>query len=476
MSFVRSRSFARLNLGRRASGSVSRRSVVAIILVVVIVAGGVTAWLLTRSGGTQYRTVAAQLGTVRQTIGATGTIEPTNTANLDFATSGRVATVTVQPGQQVAAGVTIATLDTTTIGAQVAAAQSSLNSANSAVNSAEAKLAAEPITATAQTIASDNASIASAQAQQASAQSSLTQAQSSMNDASIVAPFAGTVGAVNITPGQSVSGGGSSGGSSSSSSSGGSSGGSGGSSTGGGGSGSSSSGSTGSSSSTGSSGSSGGSSSSSSAIVLISPGSFNVSASVTDAQIGKIKMGDQAVITPNGSTTPVYGTVSQITPLATQSSGVATFPVTIAITGTPPGLFAGASAQVSMVVQQTSNVLTVPTSAVHNVGSRSFVNVLQGGKEVSRTVTTGAADAARTQISSGLSAGDQVILANLNASVPSGNTTRLGGTGGFGGGGFGGGGFGGGGFGGGGRGGGGGGGGFGGGGAGGGAGGAAGGR
>jgi multidrug efflux pump subunit AcrA (membrane-fusion protein) len=447
VSLVRSRSLGRLNLGRRGSLRLSRRTVIAIILVVVIVAGGVTAWLLTRSGSTKYRTVAAQLGTVRQTIGATGTIQPTNTANLDFATSGRVATVTVQPGQQVAAGVTIATLDTTTLGAQVAAAQSSVTSANSAVNSAEAKLAAEPITATSQTIASDNASIASAQAQQASAQSQLTQAQSSMNDANIVAPFAGTVGAVNVTPGQSVSGGGSSGTSGGSSSSGGSSGGSGGSSSGG--SGSSSAGSTGSSSSTGStgsSGSSGASSSSSPAIVLISPGSFNVQASVTDAQIGKIKMGDQAVITPNGSTTPVYGTVSQITPLATQSSGVASFPVTVAITGTPPGLFAGASAQVSIVVQQTSNVLTVPTSAVHNVGSRSFVNVLQGGKEVTRTVTTGATDAARTEIRSGLSSGDQVVLANLNASVPSGSSTRPGGAGGFGGGGFGGGGFGGGGF------------------------------
>jgi multidrug efflux pump subunit AcrA (membrane-fusion protein) len=446
VSLVRSRSLARLNLGRRGSPRLSRRGVIAIIVVVLIVAGGVTAWLLTSSGGTQYRTVAAQLGTVRQTIGATGTIQPTNTANLDFATSGRVATVTVQPGQQVAAGVTIATLDTTTLGAQVAAGQSSLNSANAAVNSAEAKLAAEPITATSQTIASDNASIASAQAQQASAQAQLTQSQSSMNDATIVAPFAGTVGAVNVTPGQSVAGGGSSGTSSGSSSSGGSSGGSGGSSSGGGASGSSASGSTGSSSSTGSSGSSGGSSSSSPAIVLISPGSFNVQASVTDAQIGKIKMGDQAVITPNGSTTPVYGTVSQITPLATQSSGVASFPVTVAITGTPPGLFAGASAQVSMVVQQTSNVLTVPTSAVHNVGSRSFVNVLQGGKQVTRTVTTGATDAARTQITSGLSSGDQVVLANLNASVPSGSSTRPGGAGGFGGGGFGGGGFGGGGF------------------------------
>jgi hypothetical protein len=179
--------------------------------------------------------------------------------------------------------------------------------------------------------------------------------------------------------------------------------------------------------------------------VLISPGNFNVQASVTDAQVGKIKVGDQAVITPNGATQPVFGTVSQITPLATTSSGVATFPVTIAVTGTPPGLFAGASAQVSIVVLQRTDVLTVPTSAVHTVGSRSVVNVLAGGKEVSRAVTVGATDAARTEITSGLSSGDQVILANLNAAVPGNNTTRAGGGGfgGLGGGGFGGGGFGG---------------------------------
>src|SRR5205807_104167 len=93
-----------------------------------------------------------------------------------------------------------------------------------------------------------------------------------------------------------------------------------------------------------------------------------------------------------------------------------------------------------------SNVLTVPTSAVHTLGSRSVVNVLQGGKSIPHTVTTGATDAARTQITSGLTAGDQVVLANLSASLPSSNSTRPGGAGGFGGGGFGGGGFGGGGF------------------------------
>jgi multidrug efflux pump subunit AcrA (membrane-fusion protein) len=448
VSFVRSKSLARLrspDLRRRVRVRASRGQVIAIVVVLLLVAGGITAWLVTSSGGTQYRTVAAQLGTVRQTIGSTGTIQPTTTANLDFATAGQVASVTVQPGQQVAAGVTVATLNTTNLSAQQSSAQAAVNSAQAALNSAYAKVSAEPANVSSETVASDQASVALAQSQLAQTQAQLTQANSSAGAASIVTPFAGTIGAVNITAGQTVSGGGSSGSSSSSGSSttsGSSSGSGGGSSSGAG----SSSGSTGTAGSTGSTGSTGGGGSSSPAIVLISQGTFNVQASVTDAQIGKIKVGDQAVITPNGATQPVFGTVSQITPLATTSSGVASFPVTIAITGTPPGLFAGASAQVSIVVLQRTDVLTVPTSAVHNVGSRSVVDVLQGGKSVARPVTTGATDAARTEITSGVNPGDQVILANLNASVPSNNTTRPGGAGGFGGGGFGGGGFGGGGF------------------------------
>ena len=49
--------------------------------------------------------------------------------------------------------------------------------------------------------------------------------------------------------------------------------------------------------------------------------------------MGEVKQGDQVVITPSGSTTNVYGTVSSVGLIASSSSTVATFPVSIAVTG-----------------------------------------------------------------------------------------------------------------------------------------------
>jgi macrolide-specific efflux system membrane fusion protein len=74
---------------------------------------------------------------------------------------------------------------------------------------------------------------------------------------------------------------------------------------------------------------------------------FTISATVDDTEIDSIKAGLQAVITPNGSSTPVYGTVSSVGLIASSTSGVTSYPVTIQVTGAQPSLHPGASASVS---------------------------------------------------------------------------------------------------------------------------------
>jgi hypothetical protein len=171
---------------------------------------------------------------------------------------------------------------------------------------------------------------------------------------------------------------------------------------------------------------------------------------VSDAQIAQIQLGEQATIVPAGSTTPIYGTVTQITPQATITSGVASYPIVVSITDANPNLysgvkvtskapplFAGASAQVALIVKQVTNVLSVPTSAVHTIGSLSYVLVKNKTKETRVTIAVGAADAQDTQVLSGLKLGQEVVLANRALAIPS---STGGFAGGFGGGGFGGGG------------------------------------
>ena len=290
-------------------------------------------------------------------------------------------------------------------------AQSAVTSQTQAVSSDQLQLATAqsqlPSTQVknTQTLQQQQATISADQARIATDQAVLATDQASLAQAEIVAPISGVVDQINVTVGES--------------------------------------GTVSSSASSSSSGPTG-------AIILSSPGSYEVQGSVSDAQIAQVQLGEQASIVPAGSATAVYGTVTQITPQATITSGVASYPIVISITDANPNLysgvkvtskapplFAGASAQVALIVKQATNVLSVPTSAVHTIGSLSYVLVKGQTKETRVTIAVGAADAQNTQVLSGLKLGEDVVLANRALAIP---TSSGGFGGGFGGGGFGGGG------------------------------------
>jgi multidrug efflux pump subunit AcrA (membrane-fusion protein) len=168
------------------------------------------------------------------------------------------------------------------------------------------------------------------------------------------------------------------------------------------------------------------------ALVVLTPGAYQVTGSVGDAQINQIAVGQRALVTPAGATEAIDGSVTNVAPTATVTSGVATFPVTVTLSGDNPSLHSGVTASVRVVVNQVVDVLTVPTSAVRTAGGTSTVQVLVNGQPQSRPVTIGAVDSQRTQILSGLNQGDTVVIAAITRSVP----TNQGGAGGlFGGGG-----------------------------------------
>lgn len=423
-----------------ATGASRRRRLLAVgAVVVVLVAAGVIAAVTTGSSSTPAtRTVAAQVSTLQQTVSADGTIAAKSEADLSFPVAGPVTSVTVQPGAKVTAGQVLATVDPSSAQATLAAAQASLSSAESKRSSDEAA------GASAAQQSADSAAVTAAQADVAAAQTSAA-------GTSLTAPFAGTVAAVNLTVGQQVSG--STGGGSSAGSAGGSS--AGGASSGAGSSGAGSSGGAaggGAGAGAGAASSSSASSSSTSAassaqVVVLGSDGYVVNATVDDTEVGQLEQGDEVTITPDGATTPVYGTVDTIGLVATSTSGVASYPVTVDVTGTPPGLHVGAGASLSVVVKQVSDALVVPTTALHTSGSATTVQVKQGARTVSRTVTTGQTQGGRTQILSGLNEGDLVVVpaaTNRAGRSGAGTTGRTGGGGlGGGGGGFGGGGFGG---------------------------------
>ncbi|MCO1656186.1 efflux RND transporter periplasmic adaptor subunit [Pseudonocardia humida] len=375
------------------------------VLVVLVLVVAATIWLVTRStAAAEPQLATARTGQLDRTVVVTGTIEPTQRADLDFPAGGEVVSVTAAVGQQVAAGQALAAVDSAALSGQVAQARSALASA-------EARLAADrSADASAEQIAADRAAVDSARAQ-------LDVARRNEANATLTAPFAGTVAAVNVTLGEQVTagGGGSSAASAAASAASAASGGLGG--QGGAG------GPGGGISASGGAAVSSGSTSATAApgtahVVVVSTGSYIVDATVDDTQVGELRPGLAANITPNGAVEAVPGTVESVALVATSSSGVAGYPVTISVTGSPPGLHIGSTAQVEIVTERITDAVLVPSAAVRGGGGETTVVVREGDEDVTRPVTPGATSGGRTQILRGLASGEQVVLPETGEAPP----------------------------------------------------------
>jgi multidrug efflux pump subunit AcrA (membrane-fusion protein) len=344
-----------------------------IAAVAVAVAAALGMWAVMRSPASAAATtnlVAATTSDLSQTVATTGTIQPKQRSDLSFTVSGKVTSVAATVGQKVSKGAVLATVDTTTL-------TSAVNTAAAAVTAAQQQLTS---------VSGGTATqIASANAQLAQAQSQLATAQDNLSAASLTAPFSGVVASVGISVGDTVGSGG--GGTGSTSGGGGAGGGS----------------ATGNNAAT--------TTSSSSTITVISTSAWVVNASVGSADLAQLKKGLQVQITPTGSRTRVFGTVASLGIIASSStSGSATFPVVIDVTGNPTGLYAGGSATVTIIVKTVTGVLTVPTPAVVTENGKTVVHQIVGGKQVSTPVTIGTVYGALTEIKAGIKTGDKVVV------------------------------------------------------------------
>ncbi len=151
---------------------------------------------------------------------------------------------------------------------------------------------------------------------------------------------------------------------------------------------------------------SGGTGGSSSFAVLSDLSSMKLIATLSEAEIHQVKVGQIATVTVEALEGRKFAArVSEVATLPTTSGGVVGYDVAFQLSQAAPGLKPGMSATGEIVVEQEEG-LSVPSSAV----SGGSVTVLRGGKEVRRAVTTGLAGNSSTIVSSGLRAGETVVL------------------------------------------------------------------
>jgi membrane fusion protein, macrolide-specific efflux system len=412
-------------------------------LIAVLVLGGWT--LFFRDDGadgaaaaqTDDQVVEVTVGNMAQTVSAEGTVAAAQTDDLSFASAGTVTAVNVQAGQAVTAGTVLATIDSAELEADVAEAEANVADAEAALADDEEAGASDA------QIEADESRVTSAHDRLASAEEALTGAQ-------LVASFDGTVAAVNVTVGEELGSGGTSGTSTTGSASG--------------------SGQTDSDLGSGQGdlgafGDTGSSSSDATTephVEIVSASSFTVELGFDDTDIANLEAGRAATISlstssgnggfvfPGGNggfpgggfpggelpggglpggdegedddadsnggpsavsdVGSVTGQVTEVGQIADASSGVASYPVTVAFSDDSGDYNVGATVSVDITYAEVKDAIQVPRFAISTTDGASTVTVSNDGKEETRTVTTGLTSGTMVQITSGLEAGEQVVL------------------------------------------------------------------
>jgi len=170
-------------------------------------------------------------------------------------------------------------------------------------------------------------------------------------------------------------------------------------------------------------------STSSDLLVIANLKSLQVSVSVPESDIGSLKVGQKADVTfPAVKDASATGTISSIDPVPTTSNSVVSYGVVVRLTGVPTTVRLGQSASVTVTTGSATGVTVVPSTAVTTTGDRSTVTLLKDGQQNVTQVTLGVVGDTFTEVTDGVSSGDQVVLTSASSTSTS--------SGGFPGGGF----------------------------------------
>jgi hypothetical protein len=162
------------------------------------------------------------------------------------------------------------------------------------------------------------------------------------------------------------------------------------------------------------------------------PTALKAQALVSQSDLGELKVGQKAQMTIDGYTDESFtGVITSISDEpassssagSTTSSGSTQYTITIRPQKLPSVARSGMTGTLEIVLQQHTDVLLVPTSAVTGTSSVSYVRVMQNGTPVVRQVETGMTTSAYTEITSGLAAGETVVTGTYTPGASSSSTT-----------------------------------------------------
>lgn len=144
---------------------------------------------------------------------------------------------------------------------------------------------------------------------------------------------------------------------------------------------------------------------------MIDDSSYKIEASVDESEISKVSHGQEVDVTVTALNKEFEGTVTNVDAQATSSGSSANFGLVVTLDDSDDldEIYSGMSAEMSIVIKESKDVLVVPIQAVSSSRGRRTVKVKDGDETREVEVEIGAQDSSFVEIKSGLSEGDIVV-------------------------------------------------------------------
>jgi len=164
--------------------------------------------------------------------------------------------------------------------------------------------------------------------------------------------------------------------------------------------------------------------------VIKSEGTPLATFNISEIDVSKVKPGQKATIKLDSITDKTFtGKVVSVDRIGTVTSGVTNYPVVIRFDTETPEVLPNMAATANIILETKDNVLLIPSSAIQTQGTQNVVRVMKGKKEQTVTVETGLTSDTQTEILSGLSEDDEVVISTITPSSQQGGTSVFGGGG-----------------------------------------------
>ena len=134
---------------------------------------------------------------------------------------------------------------------------------------------------------------------------------------------------------------------------------------------------------------------------------MKITVSVSEALVPKLAIGDQADVAVSAAGVQFSGTVRSVEKAANMQTQLYT--VTLSVPAEVSGLLSGMFAEVTFHTDRADGVITVPSQAILTSGETRYVFVVEDGAAKYVEVTLGMMGSGVTEVTSGLTAGQQLV-------------------------------------------------------------------